>query len=74
MTLIYHENKKRSIIKTISWRILATLTTMSIVYLFTGKLILALSVGGIEAIAKIILYFVHERTWNKINYGRRPIE
>ncbi len=71
---MYHENKKRSIVKTISWRFLATLTTAIIVYMFTGQLILALSVGSIEVLAKIVLYFFHERMWNKINYGRRSIE
>ncbi|MCK5178336.1 MAG: DUF2061 domain-containing protein [Candidatus Omnitrophica bacterium] len=63
---MYYENNKRSIAKTVSHRILGTLTTAIIVYLFTGKLILAISVGGVEVIAKIVLYFFHERTWNKI--------
>jgi len=69
---MYHENKKRSILKAFSWRFLATVTTALIVYLFTGKLLLAVSVGGVEVIAKMILYFFHERIWNKINFGRRP--
>lgn len=71
---MYYENNKRSIVKTISWRSLATLTTAIIVYLFTGKLILAISIGSIEAIVKIVLYFFHERTWNRINYGRKRIK
>lgn len=71
---MYHENKKRSIVKTISWRTIATLTTAIIVYIFTGKLILAISIGSIEVITKIVLYFFHERAWNKINYGRRHIK
>jgi len=74
MALIVHENKKRSIIKTISWRALATFTTAFIVYIFTGKLMLAISIGSIEVVVKIILYFFHERAWNKINYGRRGID
>jgi len=71
---MYYENRKRSIIKTVSWRTLATLTTAIIVYIFTGRLILAISIGSVEVIAKIILYFFHERAWNKVNYGRRHIK
>lgn len=71
---MYYESKRRSVVKTISWRFLATLTTALIVYLFTGELILAVSVGSIEVIAKIVLYFFHERAWNKIKYGRRTIQ
>jgi len=71
---MHHENKKRSIIKTASWRTLATFTTALIVYLFTGELILAISIGSVEVIVKIVLYFFHERAWNKINYGRRHIK
>lgn len=71
---MYYESNKRSIAKTVSWRTFATLTTALIVYLFTGRLILAISIGSVEVIAKIVLYFFHERTWNKINYGRRRIK
>lgn len=71
---MYYENKKRSIAKTASWRTFATLTTAIIVYIFTGKLILAISIGSVEVIAKIVLYFFHERAWNKLNYGRKRIK
>jgi len=43
---------------------------MVISYFITGKLALALSIGGIEVFSKMILYFFHERTWNKISLGR----
>ncbi len=71
---MYFESKRRSVVKTISWRTLATLTTAIIVYILTGELLLAVSVGSIEVIAKIVLYFFHERTWNKIKFGRRMIQ
>ena len=70
---MYYENNKRSVVKTISWRTLATFTTAFIVYAFTGKFILAISIGSVEVIVKIILYFFHERAWNKINFGRRSV-
>ena len=57
------ESHTRSILKGISWRIIATLTTISIAYLITGKLDFALEIGGIEVISKIVLYYFHERLW-----------
>jgi len=71
---MYYENKKRSILKTISWRTLATITTGIVVYIFTGQLFLAISIGSIEVIVKIVLYFFHERFWNRISYGKRSIK
>lgn len=60
----------RSIIKAISWRITGTIDTILISWLITGKLILALSIGGIETFTKVILYYFHERVWNKLKFGR----
>jgi len=67
---MFKETRLRSIIKTISWRILATLTTFLIVLIFTKKLYLALAVGGVEVVAKTVIYFFHERIWNKIHFGK----
>jgi adenylylsulfate kinase len=68
---MYSETSTRSLAKTISWRILATLTTATIVWLVTGKLTLAVAVGGIEAVSKMVLYYGHERLWDRIRVGRR---
>ncbi len=68
------ETKKRSLVKAFSWRILATLTTILIVYLVFHNLKLASIAGGFEFIAKIIVYFIHERVWNKIRFGKEEIE
>ncbi|RED43223.1 putative membrane protein [Winogradskyella eximia] len=64
------ENIKRSLIKTISWRVVGTLATVIISYLITGTLALAFSIGGIELISKMVLYFFHERAWNNIKWGK----
>ncbi|MGJ8547914.1 DUF2061 domain-containing protein [Winogradskyella wichelsiae] len=64
------ENIKRSIVKTVSWRVLGTLDTVIISYLITGTLALALSIGGVELISKMVLNFFHERTWNNIKWGK----
>ena len=65
------ERFSRSLLKSISWRIIGTLDTIVISYLITGKLAFALSIGGIELITKMILYVVHERVWNKVNWGKK---
>jgi len=64
------ENIKRSIVKTISWRVVGTVATVTISYIITGTMALAFSIGGIELVSKMILYFFHERTWNNIKWGK----
>lgn len=64
------ETAKRSLAKTISWRIIGTLDTILISWLITGKLAFAFSIGAIELFTKMILYFFHERFWNFINWGK----
>jgi len=61
---------KRSLAKTFSWRVIGTLDTILIAYLITGTINHALSIGGIELVSKMILYFFHERSWNKIKWGK----
>ncbi len=60
----------RSMVKGISWRIVGTLDTMLLVFLFSGKLSLATLVGSNEAITKVILFWAHERGWQRIPWGR----
>lgn len=65
-----YEKISRSVWKTTSWRVLATIDTVIISYLITGSVKMAASIGGIEVITKIILYYYHERIWNKISFGK----
>ncbi|RNC84204.1 MAG: DUF2061 domain-containing protein [Winogradskyella sp.] len=64
------ENIKRSIAKTVSWRVIGTIDTIVISWLITGTLTLAFSIGLIELVSKMLLYYFHERTWNKIKWGK----
>lgn len=64
------ERRVRSLAKTISWRIVATSTTILLVFLFTGNLVISASVGSLELLAKIVIYYVHERIWDMSNFGR----
>lgn len=64
------ESHARSIAKTISWRICATIITMLVVLVSTGKVLFAVEIGLIDTTIKLAVYFFHERAWNKVNYGR----
>jgi uncharacterized membrane protein len=65
------EQLTRSIIKSISWRVIGTFDTIIISWLITGTLEFALSIGVIELVTKMILYTIHERLWNKITWGKK---
>ena len=71
---MYKETNIRSIIKGVTWRIVATTTTMLIVYIFFGNLELAIATGLLETILKIVLYWGHEKVWQKVKWGRKKIE
>ena len=60
----------RSIAKTISWRLIGTLDTIIISWIITGEITMALSIGSIELVSKMLLYFFHERAWNRIKWGK----
>ncbi|MDF0708019.1 DUF2061 domain-containing protein [Flagellimonas okinawensis] len=64
------ESPKRSIVKSISWRVVGTLDTIIISWLVTGTLSLAFSIGLVELVTKMVLYFFHERIWNSIKWGK----
>ncbi len=63
------ESHARSIAKGVTWRIIASVTTMTVVYVVTGDLALVASVGVVDILAKIFFYYVHERTWGKVRWG-----
>jgi uncharacterized membrane protein len=56
----------KSLLKTISWRVVGTLDTITISYIITGEITSALSIGSIEVVSKMILYYFHERAWSKV--------
>lgn len=61
---------KRHILKTITWRIVGTLDTMILSWVITGSWKLGLTIGGVEVITKMVLYFLHERAWYRFsNFG-----
>lgn len=64
------EKPKRSVVKSLSWRVIGTLDTIVISWIITGALTLAFSIGMVELVTKMVLYFLHERMWNGIKWGR----
>lgn len=64
------EKVKRSLAKTISWRIIGTLDTLILSWIIVGEVSTAAAIASVEFVSKMILYFFHERAWNKINWGK----
>lgn len=66
------EKPIRSIAKAVSWRIVGTIDTLIVSYLVLGegKFGEASAIAVIDFVTKMILYFAHERVWNKIKWGR----
>ena len=61
---------RRHIVKSISYRLLGTITTILITYILTGNIVIASSIGFIELCIKPLIYFLHERVWYKwIKFG-----
>ena len=69
------ETKWRSVIKALSWRFVATLITSAIVFFLTGKAEFAAKVGLLDTTIKLFVYFMHERLWLRVPFGRiKPTE
>ncbi|HTM51244.1 MAG TPA: DUF2061 domain-containing protein [Bryobacteraceae bacterium] len=64
------ETHARSIAKAITYRVLGSASTAAIVFLFSRNLGLSLGAGVLDSIVKIVMYFIHERIWDHIDYGR----
>lgn len=63
------DSRKRHVFKTITWRLLGTMDTMLLAWFISGDPFTGLKIGGAEVITKMVLYYLHERTWYKINFG-----
>jgi uncharacterized membrane protein len=62
--------KARSFTKSLSYRIFGTLSSWAVVYVITGKGSLATLIAFWETVVKVVIYYYHERAWNKIRWGR----
>ncbi len=64
------EQHKRTLVKTITWRLIALFVTIVVVYIYSGDIKGSLAIGFSANIIKMALYYVHERVWNRISFGR----
>ena len=67
------EHRYRSFVKAVSWQVTGTIDTFIVSYFITHKVALALSIGGVEIFTKMFLYYFHERTWDRLKFGRKEI-
>jgi uncharacterized membrane protein len=68
----FKDSNLRSLVKGISWRIFASIDTFLLSWLIFGNYIYAGSIALLEILTKVVLYYLHERLWNVISYGRKP--
>ncbi|MEZ5398603.1 MAG: DUF2061 domain-containing protein [Bryobacteraceae bacterium] len=64
------DSHARSLAKAVSYRVLGSLSTAGLVYVFTGSAKISIGAGVLDSVVKIALYFLHERIWNSIPFGR----
>jgi uncharacterized membrane protein len=74
LIIVMIERHQRSILKALSWRATGTVDTIVVSFIVTGRLKVAFSIGFVELFTKIGLYYLHERVWNKIGFGRENRE
>ena len=69
-----HANRKRSLVKTLTWRCIATTDTIIITRLVTGSWTAGAIVGSAEVFTKMILYYLHERGWSASDWGLEDVD
>jgi uncharacterized membrane protein len=72
-SFIFHENPARSVVKAITFRIIIIISDTIVMYLIVRRIDLALSVMAASNIVSMLLYYIHERTWNRIHWGKRKL-
>ncbi len=69
----FFESHERSILKTITWKSIATTITFCATYYETGSLSYSLKFSGVVLAAGVVAYYLHERAWNNIHWGKKHI-
>jgi len=67
------EHPKRTIVKTITWRGCGAIFTIILIYFYSGDVGESLAVGISLEVVKMVIYYLHERIWNRIRFGRKPM-
>lgn len=66
-----NDSSTRSLAKAVSWRLTGTIDTFIISYLITGQALIASGIAFAEIMTKVFLFWVHERVWNRISWGKK---
>ena len=66
---VFKDSRTRSLLKGLTWRVVATTTTIVIVWALTGDTRVALQIGAIEVVAKVVVYYLHERAWQLLPHN-----
>ena len=69
-----HAGRKRSLVKTLTWRTLATTDTIIIARVVTGSWALGFGIASIEVVTKMVLYYLHERGWASLDWGLEDVD
>lgn len=64
------DTNSRSLLKTISWRVTGSGATFCVAYLISGNFAMSGTIAIIQLTINTILYYIHERIWNKIEWGK----
>lgn len=65
-----NESRRRSLVKSITWRIICIVISVLTAFILTNRLDIAAAIGTVYNIATTALYYFHERAWNKIRLGK----
>ncbi|MGH7141164.1 MAG: DUF2061 domain-containing protein [Minisyncoccia bacterium] len=65
------ESRLRTLLKTVSWRVTATVLGFIVVFTYTGKLSLSIDTSVLVGIFNTVAYYFHERAWNRLSWGRK---
>jgi len=63
------EAHSRSLAKAVSWRVLGSIDTFLLSWLFTGSPKAAGAIAITEVLTKMVLYYLHERAWSSVKWG-----
>ena len=65
-----HEAHRRSLVKAVSWRVTGSIDTFILSWIITGNPMIAGTISAVEVVTKIGLFYLHERAWAKISWGK----
>jgi uncharacterized membrane protein len=66
------DSNKRSLSKALSWRLTATIVLATVSYIFTGSALETAWITMVYNVIQIVVYFIHERAWERIRWGKKP--